>query len=179
VDFLSIELLLLLDSTLSCLLIALPSILPPFTTLLTTQIVPTPWFSCFHKEANLYFLFLGLTTTLSNFLFFSIPNLQDQALLPSTSIPLHPLNGATPIALHWVAAIFHKHCLLLPLPSFAWGATFLRNSPPRDVAAAPLAPSCLFMIYLIPLTTQHHHQSSYFLTPSHTIHHSKKWKNSQ
>ncbi len=100
VDFLCIKLLLLLDSTFSCLPVALPSILSPFTTLLTIQIVLTPWFSCFHKRANLYFLFPGLTTTLSNFFFFSIPNLQDQALLPSTSIPLCPLNGATPIIFH-------------------------------------------------------------------------------
>jgi len=63
VDLLFTKLLLLLDTTFSCLLVALPSILPPFTTLLTTLTVPTPRFSCFHKRTNPYFLFLGLTKT--------------------------------------------------------------------------------------------------------------------
>ncbi len=38
-----------------------------------TTFPSTSWFFYFHKRANLYFLFLGLTTTLSNFFFFCIP----------------------------------------------------------------------------------------------------------
>jgi hypothetical protein len=56
---------------------------------------------------------------------------------PLGSLYLHlpsPLNRVTPTILHQIVTVLNKHCLLPPLPSFAWGALSLKTHVPMMLA---------------------------------------------